>query len=108
MILFADDTSLFHAHTHFHTLIEEVNIELQKIAIWFNTNKLTLNVKKSNNYFIIFTPKGNIYNTDNADIIINGNKIKQIKLKKIIGIHIDEHLSWAIHINNLSNKLHEM
>ena len=88
-ILFADDTSLFHAHTHFHTLIEEVNIELQKIAIWFNTNKLTLNVKKSN--VIIFTPKGTIYNTDNAEIIINGNKIKQVKFTKFLGIYIDEH-----------------
>ena len=28
-IVFADDTSLFHAHTNFQTLIEEVNIELQ-------------------------------------------------------------------------------
>ena len=49
-------------HTNVHTLIEEVNIELQIIAIWFNTNKLTLNIKKSN--FMIFTPKGKIYNTD--------------------------------------------
>ena len=80
-ILFADDTSLFHAHTNFHTLIEEVKMELQKNAIWFNTNKLTLNVKISN--FIIFTPKGKIYNTDNAELIMNGNKIKQVKLKKI-------------------------
>ena len=102
-MLFADDTSLFHAHTHFHTLIEEVNIELQKIAIWFNTNKLTLNVKKSN--FIIFTPKGKIYNTDNAEIIINGNKIKQVKFTKFLGIYIDEHLSWKIHINNLAKKI---
>ena len=75
----------------------------KKIAIWFNTNKLTLNVKKSN--FIIFTPKGKFLNTDNAEIIMNGNKIKQVKLKKILGIHIDEHLSWTIHINNLSPKI---
>ena len=27
---FADDTSLFHAHTDFDTLIEEINEELQK------------------------------------------------------------------------------
>ena len=43
-ILFADDTSLVHAHTCFDTLIEEVNIEIQKISTWFYTNKL--NTKK--------------------------------------------------------------
>ena len=93
-ILFADDTSLFHAHTNVHTLIEEVNIELPKNAIWFNTNKLTLNVKKSN--FILFTPKGEIYNTDNAEIIMNSKKIKQVKFTQFLGIHTDEHLSWTI------------
>ena len=95
-IMFSDDANLFHAHTHFHTLIEEVNSELHNMSIWLNTNKRTLNVKTSN--FIIFTPKGNIYNTDNAEIIMNGNKIKQDKFTTFLGIHIDEHLSWTIHI----------
>ena len=45
-ILFADDTSLFHAHINFHTIIDEVNTELHKIAVWPNTNKRTLNVNK--------------------------------------------------------------
>ena len=36
--------------------IEEINEELQKITTWFHTNKLSLNIKKSN--FIIFLPKG--------------------------------------------------
>ena len=55
-ILFADDTSLFHSHTCFNTLIQEVNIQLHKFSTWFNTNKLSLNTKKTN--FIIFTPIG--------------------------------------------------
>ena len=45
VLLFADDTSLFHAHTDFDTLIDEVNEEFQKITTWFHTNKLSLNIK---------------------------------------------------------------
>ena len=30
---------------------------------------------------------------------------KKGKFKKILGIHIDEHLSWTIHINNLSKTI---
>ena len=41
-VLLADDTSLFHAHTDFDTLIKEINEELQKITTWFHTNKLSL------------------------------------------------------------------
>ena len=36
---------------------------------------------------------------------MNGNKIKQVKFTKCLGIHIDEHLSWTIHINNFSKIL---
>ena len=42
-IHFADDASLFHSHTCFNTLIQEVNIQLHKFSTWFNTNKLSLN-----------------------------------------------------------------
>ena len=100
-VLFADDASLFHAHTDFDTQIEEINEKLQKITTWFHTNKLSLNniIKKSN--FIIFLQKGNNYNTDNVKININGNEIKQLNFTTFLGIYIDEHLSWAQHIDYL-------
>ena len=100
-VLFADDTSLFHAHTDFDTLIEEINEELQKITTWFHTNKLSPNIKKSN--FIIFLPKGKKYNIDNVKININGNEIKQVNFTNCLGIYIDE--SWAQHIDYLSKKI---
>ena len=83
--------------------IEEVNIEIQKISTWFHTNKLSLNTKKSN--FIIFTPKGKKYNINSALIQVDGNKIKHVKFTKFLGIFIDEHLSWATHIDNLSKQV---
>ena len=102
-ILFADDTSLFHSHACFNTLIQEVNIQLHKFSTWFNTNKLSLNTKKSN--FIICTPNGKKYNISEAEININGSKIKHVKCTKFLGITIDEHLDWKVHIDNLSNKI---
>ena len=75
-VQFADDTSIFHAHTYFDTLIEEINEELQKITTWFHTNKLSLNIKQSN--FIIFLPKGQQCNTENVKINIIGNEIKRV------------------------------
>ena len=101
-ILFAD-TSVFHSHTCFNTLIQEVNIQLHKFSTWFNTNKLSLNTKKTN--FIIFTPNGKKYNISEAEININGSKIKHVKCKFFLGITIDEHLDWKVHIDNLSNKI---
>ena len=102
-VLFAGGTSLFHAHTDFDTLIEEINEELQKITTWFHTNKRSLNIKKSN--FIILLAKGKKYNTDNVKININGNEIKEVNFTNFLGIYIDEPLSWAQHIDYLSKKI---
>ena len=53
----------------------------------------------------MFLPKGKKYNTDNVKININGNEIKQVNFIKFLGIYIDEHLSWAQHIEFLSKKI---
>ena len=98
-VLFAYDTSLFHAHTDFDTLIEEINEELQKITTWFHTNTLSLNIQKSN--FIIFLPKGK----ENVKININGNEIKRVNFTKCLGIYIDEHLSWAQQLSFYPKKI---
>ena len=57
LILFADDTNIFYSRTDASYLMEIVNLELEKITCWFYTNKLSINVKKSN--FIIFRPRQN-------------------------------------------------
>ena len=58
--LFADDTSLFHTHDNFESLIKETHEELSRISNWLATNKLVLNISKTN--YIIFTSKGKSYN----------------------------------------------
>ena len=102
-ILVAGDTSLFHSHTCFNTLIQEVNIQLHEFSTWFNINKLSLNTKKTN--FIIFIPNGKKYNISEAEINIDGSKIKHVKCTTFLGITIDEHLDWKVHIDNLSNTI---
>ena len=48
----ADDTSLSSTLNAFDTDTDNINRELEKINIWLNTNKLSLNVNKSK--FMIF------------------------------------------------------
>ena len=45
--MFADDTNLFFSGKHIKALFQTANIELKKIAIWFQANKLSLNESKS-------------------------------------------------------------
>ena len=99
--LFADDTSLFHTHGNFESLIKETNQELTRISTWLTTNKLVLNISKTN--YIIFTSKGKSYNKNVSNIKIDGNNIQQVNKTKFLGVVIEEHLNWALHISHLCN-----
>ena len=94
MILFADDTNIFYLHTDASYLMEVVNLELKKITSWFYTNKLSINVKKSN--FIIFRPKQNRQTLDLAFNISNYS-IDRVKEATFLGVILDEHLTWKSH-----------
>ena len=49
-IMFVNDTNLFYSGKHIKTLFQTANIELEKIAIWFQANKLK--IKQSLLFFI--------------------------------------------------------
>ena len=40
-IMFAEDANLFSSHSNIKDLFNNVNLELNKIAVWFKTNKLS-------------------------------------------------------------------
>ena len=46
-ILFADDTSVFIEGTHFENISKILNTELEKVNMWLEANKLTINTKKT-------------------------------------------------------------
>ena len=46
-VLFADDTTVYVQHDSIDGAIQILNTELAKVAEWFDSNKLTLNVNKT-------------------------------------------------------------
>ena len=52
--LFADDTNIYHESNSLNDLERTVNKELNKLYLWLNLNRLSLNIDKTN--FIIFHP----------------------------------------------------
>ena len=102
LILFADDTNIFYSHTDASYLMEIVNLELEKMTCWFYTNKLSINVKKSN--FIIFRPRQNRQTLDLAFNISNYS-IDRVKEATFLGVILDEHLTWKSHIHNVARKV---
>ena len=59
-IIFADDTNLFVSDKNLVDLVISVNVELQKLSMWFKANKLSLNVKKTNYNYGVWTQRKNM------------------------------------------------
>ena len=93
-ILFADDTSLFHAGKNPDNIVKEINDEIPNIISWLNANKLSLNLEKTN--FILFSPKN--APKLNTDLLINNTKITEVNQTKFLGVIIDNNLNWSAHI----------
>ena len=100
LVIFADDTSLFCSNKNLEQLLNNINDELKKLKVWFDYNKLSLNVSKTK--FILFGKKKvNIQ----VKLEIDGVEIEQVKDNKFLGVIIDDQLSWKAHIKHVQNKV---
>jgi len=101
MVLFADYTSLL--ITGFIKLDFNINISrsLHSITSWFNSNLLTLNFDK--NHYVEFRTK-NYYQVETI-VRYEHKDISSFTETKILGLIIDETLSWNQHIEQIATKL---
>ena len=100
--LFADDANLFSRHKNINTLESSINSELNKVNTWLCSNKLSLNVEKSN--FVLFHPIQRKISS-NFVLTINNNNISRCMFVKYLGILIDSNLSWKSHIDSICKKI---
>ena len=106
--LFPDDTSILYADKNLRSLELIVNQELCKLYNWLTTNKLTLNIKKSN--FVIFSPAQRKFTYQPKIMIFDNEQNKNVALEckefiKYLGILIDSHLTWKHHIDHIAIKI---
>jgi hypothetical protein len=102
MLLFADDTNIFYSHSCLKTLNETLQTEVDKIAEWLNTNKLSINTSKTK--FILFRSSKK-KKKHVVKLSINNDDIKQVKSTTFLGVVIDECLSWNDHIDSVAKKI---
>ena len=105
LIMFSDDTNLSYAEENIKKLFDIVNIELQKISRWFISNKLPLNVTKTENPFFHKPRKKNNISLVLPKLSICNNEIKLSESLKFLGVFLDENLTWKDHIRYLENKI---
>ena len=101
-VLFADDTNIFLSGRSLNEMITTMNEELQKIVVWLQANRLSLNVKKT--HYIIFRSNRRLAHCDNS-LFIDNKAIEAVEYTKFLGVTIDSQLSWQKHISVVKGKV---
>ena len=99
-VLFADDTNLFISGKNINHLEQTINTELDNIILWLKTNKLSLNIKKTQ--LMLFS--GFKKTKPSIDPKMEGESISETVKSKFLGVILDNKLSWKDHIAYISGK----
>jgi hypothetical protein len=123
-LMYADDTFTLESGDDLTALINKVNTEINKMAVWFRANKLAVNITKTK--YMIFRMKSKKIDINTPDLIYNENEPNtpvdnnlitvleryhdnhqnsECRTYKYLGIHLDEHLTLDTHISNVINKV---
>lgn len=100
--LFADDTCLFYFGSSIHDIISEAQHDLDILHNWFQYNLLTINISKTS--YVIFKAKNKPL-PDYLPLTINNIRLQEKPHEKYLGLHIDTHLTWNVHMNHIKTKL---
>ena len=94
-ILFADDTTLYISSKNTTYLKWCIEHDISLLLDWFQANKLTLNLSKTQ--FLLFKTHANV---KAFNIVIQDITIHPSNNCKFLGIILDEKLDWTPHIND--------
>ena len=98
LLLFADDSNLFYTGNDMVDITEKINDDLQHITEWLASNKLSLNIKKTN--YMIF--HCGYIALDDININIRNEVIGRVYSTTFLGVLIDS--KCHVHINNKLSK----
>ena len=81
-----------------------LNIDLENIREWLVSNKLTLNMAKTEFMLIGLRQRLGTF-TSSPILVINGAPVNQVSTSKSLGVLIDENLTRSDHIDKLAKKI---
>ena len=102
--MYADDTHISFAGNNIQNINTVLNEDLARVEKWLTANKLTLNASKTE--FMLIGSRQRLITFHNPpSLMIDGAPITHVTSTKSLGVHIDQTLSWNVHVENLCKKI---
>ena len=102
--LFADDTSL-HNH-HKNTRMNSLQHSVDNLINYTDMNHMALHPDKTKFMLVATRQKKTKFSAKSAPLTIKSDAIEEVQNHKVLGITIDNNLSWTPHMNALCKKIY--
>ena len=103
--VYDEDTSLFLSGDNIGELIDKSEAELKKVYLWFCTNRLMLNVKKTT--CVIFDSINKATSNLSPFIRLFIIYFPISNYAKFLGVIIDKNLTWYHHMHYISGEIYK-
>ena len=103
--IYADDSTLYASAPTLVEVEEKITHGIDAASKWAKENKMKMHPAKAK-YSIIST-RQKIANSpkQTLDLSVDGMQLTKVESERVLGVHIDSHLTWNDHIDILRRKL---
>ena len=107
--MYADDMSLCLQSKDLSQLNEALNEDLSHLDTWFTSNKLSLNVAKTQSMLVSTKAKRNALNMSNQNLPmkIHGTELEVVNKIKCLRVQVDNSLDWKSQVQAVYLKVPE-
>ena len=103
--LYADDTTLYDIQDSIEQIENNLQSALSSLHIWCKQNGMKLNSAKTKVMLVTSSQKRQRLTNDNLDLMFNNESLNMIPNDKILGLFVDNNLTWSEHIKFLTKKI---
>ena len=96
-VMFADVTTIYATGTSVDDITAKLNAAMSRISFWMSENGLGLNTQKTKSMLIHPPSK----HPPPLAVSCNNSLIEQVKVFKLLGVFVDQHLKWDHHVNHI-------
>ena len=98
--LYADDTTIHYSSKSVKDICDTLNDDLINLHVWCNENDMVINTNKSNAMLVGTSRRLQSMQYD-FEVFYNDSLLKNVTCEKLLGVQIDNTLSWCQQIDKL-------